>query len=501
MITDEISRAKTSEGMLFNLIDAEQTRATTAETTLTNALTVEVNRALGSEGVLRADILEEIQRAKTSEGLLFTTKQNKLTDGDGIRFTGDTISVDLFKGNVLPNRTGANGKALTLSNSGQLAWNDAGKIDKITITDGSTSKTLVPDTNKNVTIRFANQKVLATDPAATPLIDVFTNSEIGLNTTFLNRLELKEFKKNVLDSEGINDPKFYPTVQLLNTEVGKRQKDLNAGNAIKLTSEGVDKEKIDVLYDNDTIKLDTNNKLFAHDVDLSFNATQQRRLRNIISIQTSEGNILRDEDWILDQLASNLGAFRGNFDSEGALPTKAQEPDLDKNDYAFVTDSVTTSEGVQYFYNRYKFVDTPAPGHWEFEYRVSGSTFTTNQLKALNSNWTAQLTADAIDHMDGVVPQTAITNKQAYKFTMDDQGHITSTELYNPEWPLSVNNRTVASPTDSRIIKTVPNIIQGTDAGKTAVVINAASTASGVNSVALGDSNQALGEASFATGS
>lgn len=508
MIADEINRAKNSEGMLFNLISAEQTRATIAETTLTNDLTAEVNRALGSEGVLRTDILNEIQRAKTSEGLLFTIKQNNLTDGDGIRLTGDTISVDLFKGNVLPNRTGANGKALTLNNAGQLAWSDAGKIDMITVTDGATSKVLRPDNTKNVTIRFANQKVLTTDPAATPLIDVFTNSEIGLNTTFLNRLELKEFKKNILDSEGINDPKFYPTVQLLNTEVGKRQKDLNAGNAIKLTSEGVDKEKIDVLYDallgdsESTIGL-RNNHLYARDVIWDTIGSSKGTLRDLIpdgagstTTQDPSGrNKLVDYDTFINALTSSLGVFRGTFNSEAALEVAFPKGSCDKNDYAFVTH--VSSEGT--FYDRYKCVDK-AGDNWEYEFRIATSAFTADQWKALESMATLEDLSDLKAHIQNVVPQTAITNKQAYKLTMDNQGHITSTELYNPEWPLSVDNRTVASPTDSRIVKTVPNIVQGTDAGKTAVVINAASTASGVNSVAMGESNQALGEASMAMG-
>ena len=119
---------------------------------------------------------------------------------------------------------------------------------------------------------------------------------------------------------------------------------------------------------------------------------------------TSEGNQIVDLNTLTDYIASALGRFVGNFASEGALPTKAQRPSLERNDYAYVTVMVVTSEGseatVKYVYQRFKYVDDSSEtGHWAFEYNVGDTAFTYKQWEAISSLWTEAQTRAALAHI------------------------------------------------------------------------------------------------------
>ena len=243
------------------------------------------------------------------------------------------------------------------------------------------------------------QKLVSTDATSEQII-IINGNELSLNQLTLNRLQLLENAKGVIDSEGLRSNKYYPTINLLKTELDAKQDLLTDIGPIVIGSEGDSEHghnSIYLKYDNKTIVLNNKGQLKAKDVDLPVNG----ELSDIVPYAASEGNPLVDEDLMYDSLSSNLGVFRGNFDSEGSLPTKAQEPALMRNDYAFITVPVYTSEGVQYFYHRYKYIDdTSETGHWEFEYRVSGSTFTKRQLDALNSMWNLQLTTRTVNHLN-----------------------------------------------------------------------------------------------------
>ena len=704
-------------------------------------------------------VKNKISNIRLDNTLIYRVNTSEFGDSE-YRFGADIYA-------MLPGVAGNSLKALTLDSEGHLIWGEAGKIDKIIVTDGTVSKEL-DVVDKKVTIRFENglkvssegrighvnevlpQKRVANHiliPAGTDseghIVDGTANTVAnglreltfydrtnnagayvdttkpwaiiadptnvtnttnvtlkikGFNGTkaaghkyddatlkvdadglsanyvvgkqniltsetsealleidgnklklnkinFLDRLELNEFKKSVIDSEGLNDARYYPTIQLLDTELQAKQNVLDAIFPAVITSEGDSEgaDKLLVLYDNQTIILNSEGALKAKDVDLPVYGL----LTHLVYPQTSEGNKLVDTDMLQDSIATNLGTFRGNYDSEGTLPTKAQMPAIQRNDYAFVTLPVYDSEGnVEYYYLRYKYIDdTSETGHWQFEYRVSGSTYTVNQLKALNSNWTSSLTNQTITHMgdatihitaaertkwnnkqdkltagdhinaaslaantikvdtqssivaattndtkiptigaikgyfkkkqtavdsnsssttseatyfisriqqddQGVItpvrtqytytnipnkPQingvtvegnktlaqlglaaadgvkidtdgktvkhtnsiTAVTNKQAYKITLDAQGHInTAPELYQPDWNKSYNVRT--NTTDSDYIKNAPWVKQGTDANKDAVIISTG-TASGTNAVAIAGGS-ATGEKSIAFG-
>lgn len=241
---------------------------------------------------------------------------------------------------------------------------------------------------------------LTSEDATSEQIIIINGNKLSLNDLTLRRLQLLENAKGVIDSEGLNNDKYYPTINLLKTELDAKQDLLTDIGPIVIGSEGDSEHghnSIYLKYDNKTIVLNNKGQLKAKDVDLPING----ELSEIVPTVASEGNPLVDEDLMYDSLSSNLGVFRGNFDSEGSLPTKAQEPALMRNDYAFITVPVYTSEGVEYFYHRYKYIDdTSETGHWEFEYRVSGSTFTRYQLDALNSRWNLQLTNVTVNHLN-----------------------------------------------------------------------------------------------------
>ena len=590
--------------------------------------------------LLDQTVTDEFIDVNSELARLDAEKQNLLTASDGIILNNDVISVDIM--DVLPGIAGKGGKALIVTSEGALIWGEAGKIDSIEVSDGTTTKVL-PLANKQVTIRTdkgigiatdgkiihtneivattipatsifipkgvdaqghitdgatgaanalrevrflgkdstsntwvelesatisgqevtkavlkvagynpalvdkyrdatlkidsngltvnlsgAEQKILATDTSEQFII--VNGNKLSLNTDLLRRLELVDFKKNVIDSEGINDPRFYPTIQLLNEQLGLKQDELTADYPIVITSE----DRIQLLYDTDTLALKpATSKLYAKDVDMAV----WGNLTDLLTSQTSEGNKLADIDYVNDAISSNLGAFRGNFNSEGDLPTKAQVPGLEKNDYAYVTTPVVTSEGLRFYYDRYKFIDSPAPGHWNREYRVSGSTFTVNQLKAINSNWTNQLTDIAIDHFNDTVIHvtsedkvrwdgkqdtltaskgiaivskdiqhtntiTAQTTKEAYKVTLDAQGHVNGTpEVYQPDWE-------VEDQTKSDFIKHRPAIKRDSSSSalspdrNTGVVLNniTGNAASGNYALAEGSGTSATGIAAHAEG-
>ena len=208
---------------------------------------------------------------------------------------------------------------------------------------------------------------------------------IGLKQAFLDRIQSTDFRKGQIDSEGLRDPRYYPTIQLLDTELAAKQDLLTPIWPISISSEDI----LEVHYDGRTIVSTPSEGLVAADVWLSY-LDSELYLSTLIPNAASEGNILVDFASLYDAVASNLGRFIGNYDSEGGLPTKAQVPNLERNDYAFITVAVETSEGsegsVQYYYHRYKYVDDGSEsGHWEFEYRVYGNTFTNPQLEAINS--------------------------------------------------------------------------------------------------------------------
>ena len=505
--------------------------------------------------------------------------------------------------------------------------------------------------------KVETQKILPTDTSEGLI--VINGNKVKLADRFLDRITLNDFRKRQIDSEGLNDSedRFYPTIQLLNNELEAKQDLLTPIWPIVIPATGSEANHIEVKYDGNTIISTPSEGLRAGDVLLSY-LDPDLYLHEVLPNTLSEGDPLVNEGEMQDAISSNLGKFIGNYNSDSELPDKDTYPTLERNDYAFITVLVTTSEGsegsegeVQYYYNRYKYVDdTSESGHWEFEYRVSGSTFTYDQLQALNSKWTLQLTnsyknhvnngdplhlhvtqaekntwnakQDALsagDHINatslaaktikvdtqtsivdattndskiptigaiknyfkkkqsavdsnsvtassegtyfisriqqdaqGVITPTKVqytynnipnkptinsvtlagnkntediiqvkdgikidtdhkiahtnsvtaqTTQEVYNIKYDAQGHITgSPTLYNPNWVTSVNNRTVASPTDSDIIKTVPFIQQGTDASKTAVRIAGNNTASGANAVAIGSNAQAIGTNSLAAG-
>jgi len=260
------------------------------------------------------------------------------------------------------------------------------------------------------------------------------NNKVNFLPSFLNRLVLNDYAKNAIDSEGLRDDHYYPTITLLKTELDAKQDFLHPIFPAVITSEG-DSEgpnKLYVLYDNDSIKLNNNGELVTKDVYLA--TLPGIPLSDIVPTDANSENQMTTEGWVQDSISSNLGRFVGNFTSEGALPDKGEVPTLARNDYAFVTVPVYDSEGnVEYLYYRYKYVDdTSETGHWQFEYQVSGSTFTYKQLLALNSDWNLQLTNTAKAHFNNAdihitaVERTKWNNKQD-KLTAGD--HINATSL------------------------------------------------------------------------
>ena len=125
---------------------------------------------------------------------------------------------------------------------------------------------------------------------------------------------------------------------------------------------------------------------------------------------------------------------------------------------------------------------------------ISGNTFGSQYVNA-GTGLVYASDNKTLNHSNAISAQNT---QEVYNIKYDAQGHITSGQLYNPNWTLSVNNRTVASPTDSDIVKTVPYILQGTDANRTAVVMNYTNTASGIHSVAEGYRTIASGDYSHA---
>ena len=295
------------------------------------------------------------------------------------------------------------------------------------------------------------QKLVATDATSEQLI-IINGNELSFNQLALNRLQLLENAKGVIDSEGLANSKYYPTINLLKTELDAKQDLLTPIAPAFISSEG-DSEGPNVLrvkYDNNTIILNNRGELKAKDVDLPVNG----ELSDIVPTEASEGNPLVDEDLMYDSLSSNLGIFRGNYTSEGELPDKQDIPGLLRNDYAFITVPVYDSEGnVEYYYNRYKYVDdTSETGHWEFEYRVSGSTFTRYQLNALNSRWNLQLTNVTVDHLNDATIHITSEDRRRWDAKQDAltaSDHIDATALAAKRIKVLTSGTTITDSTNS----------------------------------------------------
>ncbi len=95
---------------------------------------------------------------------------------------------------------------------------------------------------------------------------------------------------------------------------------------------------------------------------------------------------LADKEWVnsivSSSISSSSASFRGTYSSLEELPQSGNK----LNDYAYVTSS-DNNEITSY--TRYKYT---AEG-WAFEYTISNTTFSEEQMEALNSGITAELVA------------------------------------------------------------------------------------------------------------
>ena len=265
-----------------------------------------------------------------------------------------------------------------------------------------------------------------------------------------------------------NDALVYDTSEgKITLDFDKVQNKLIADQPIKLV-EGQTNTRVKLLYDSlisdnseSTIYVRSGSEglyLYVRDVLWDGPNSSKGTLKDLIPVQAGTPtltNTLVDYDTLMDAISSNLGTFRGTFDSEGALEAAWPYSDSEspfKNDYAFVT--VQTSEYA--YYDRYKCVDSVTGPNWEFEFRIATSGFTAAQWKALNSLATKEELVDLRAHIAGVVQQATQNNLEAYKIKHDGKGHITQSVLYHPDW--NVNDDVAVGSGNSTHVLNRPNV-------------------------------------------
>lgn len=106
-------------------------------------------------------------------------------------------------------------------------------------------------------------------------------------------------------------------------------------------------------------------------------------IQNKIPSAATSSNQLADKDFVNHSIITNTAYFRGTFNSIQEL--EDYEGEKSNNDYAFV--KVIDTEGNSSF-DRYKFVGTSET--WKFEYSLTNSSFTAQQLLAINSGITSE---------------------------------------------------------------------------------------------------------------
>ena len=420
----------TSEGKIIHVNEVSPQTITTDATDLSNNGPLFIPNGVDTQGHLTdatANVVGNSLRRVTMNGKAYSgTTTGKWAVVDSVQRAGNNVPI---RQNLVLNIAG-------YDNTNKYA-NATLKIEA----DGISAN-----------YKAKKQKVVVSDTSEELII--INGNELSLRPQFLSRLQLLENAKNVIDSEGYNNTKYYPTIRLLKTELDAKQDLLTAYWPAVITSEGASEgpNKLFVLYDNDSIKLNNKGELVTKDVYLA--TLPGIPLSDIVPTDANSENPMTSQDFVQDAISSNLGRFQGNFTSEGDLPTKATVPALARNDYAFVTIPVYDSQGnVEYFYYRYKYVDdTSETGHWQFEYQVSGSTFTYNQLLALNSNWNAQLTTTAKNHFNNAdihitaAERTTWNNKQD-KLTAGD--HINATSLAAKVIKVDTSGTTISDSTNS----------------------------------------------------
>ena len=285
------------------------------------------------------------------------------------------------------------------------------------------------------------------------------------------------------------------------------QKDLVVDPGLELTSEGYD-ERLSVLFDDligdseETIYLRTANGksyLAVKNVLLNGAGSAKGTLKDIIPASagstTTEDptgrNRLVDYDTFISALTSNMGTFRGTYESQADLETAwPYSSAADKNDYAFVAN--VTSEGT--FYDRYKCTKTATGDNWVYEYRIATSAFTPDQWKSLESMATKEDIADLNRHITNVVELVPQNTQAVYKIKHDNQGHITASTFYQPNWnedTTTLSDHILNRPAVRKDTTTASGVKIGDFTNN---------VASGANSVAEGTSTTASGNSAHAEG-
>ena len=533
-IEREIQRAKDSEGMLTVQLNNEIQRALGAERDLNtdlsdkiqqalDAVTAEQTRAGTEEAKIDAKIDAEKTRAETAEATLqanINTKQKLLTAGNAINLVSgtasDTISVKYDDDTIKLNASGqlkANFDNQTIKlNSGSYGVN----VDNQTIGKNSANALEVKLSGNSMTKDASGIKVNLDEQS----LDIVSNKvalkkDPSQNTISVSGSGVKLNTNETLLTNGTDG---------LRVNFAKVQKKLVTDPGLRITSEG-DKERIAVLYDgllpgnnSETIDIDANGYLYAKDVWYAGLGSAKGTLKQIIPAsagtdrisQPGVKNDLVTYDQLMDAISSNLGEFRGTFDSEGALEAAYPYGSANRNDYAFVTN--VSSEGT--YYDRYKCTNTPGSDNWIYEFRIATTGFTADQWKSLESMATKEDLEDLKAHIENVVPGTATSTKEAYKVTYDTQGHMTSKEVYHADWEQDDQTksdfikhrpairRDPSSPSDG-IDSNVGTIIGGialSATGSGALAQGAFATASGNNSHAEGEHTTASGDSAHAEG-
>ena len=306
-LDDEIKRAKTSEGILFGLINAETERASAADSVLKNLIDSEMAK-VGAAEVSIADLRQSLDQEILDREDRVTLLSARLTSEATLR---DAKDQELENATIRGIR-----------------------VDTVQYTPGADH--------------------IVDFPLATPT--TYGAVKYDNETIILNNNKLKA---NIDDYTIKYDDK-------VKVNFNNVQKKIIFDQGLRATSEGTYTERVNVLYDallNDseaTISL-RNNHLYAQDVLYAGPGSAKGTLRDIIpaaagstTTQDPSGrNKLVDYDAFIDALTASLGVFRGTFDSEGALESAFPKGLADKNDYAFVTH--VSSEGT--FYDRYKCID------------------------------------------------------------------------------------------------------------------------------------------------
>lgn len=144
-----------------------------------------------------------------------------------------------------------------------------------------------------------------------------------------------------------------------------------------------------------------------------------------IPSQASEQNQLADKNFVNSSITTNTANFIGTFNSVAEL--EAYSGTVTNNDYAFV---IAVDGDGSTVYNRYKYSTNVTPAAWLFEYALNNSSFTAEQLAAIQSGITSALVAQITTNKNDIASlQTTKLDASTAAATYLTQNNAASTYL------------------------------------------------------------------------